>query len=157
MKPASYSQLYIHIIFAVGNQNASITPAIRKHIFMYLDATITQMGHKSIIVNGTSNHVHLFFGLNPNKSISETVLDLKQNSALFINEAKLCPDQFYWQAGYGAFSYSHSNVVPIYYYILNQHIHHRTKSFREEYICILEKFEINYDERYLFDFWDQAE
>ncbi len=157
MKPAVYSQLYIQLVFAVQNRNAALTKPIRERVFHYMGGIITKLGHKSIIINGTSNHVHLFIGLNPNKTISDTVHDLKRSSSLFINEEKLCPGKFQWQDGYGAFSYSRSQIDDVYQYVLNQETHHRKKTFREEYIQFLEKFGVEYDERYLFDFWDDNE
>jgi REP element-mobilizing transposase RayT len=115
------------------------------------------MNHKSIIVNGVSNHIHVFLGWNPVKSISETVHDIKRNSSLFINNEKLCRGNFSWQDGYGGFSYGRSQVEDVYNYILNQEAHHKKVTFRDEYINFLKKFEIEYDERFLFDFMDDVE
>jgi len=154
MKPAVYSQLYIQLVFAVRNRNASLVPGIRDRVFQYMGGIVSDMGHKSIIINGTSNHVHLFIGWNPSISLSETVHDVKRSSSLFINEQKLCSGSFYWQDGYGAFSYSQSHIDQVYNYILNQETHHRQKTFREEYVEFLQKFAVDYNEKYLFDFWE---
>ena len=119
MKPGTYTQLYIQLVFAVKNRDAVLHNNIRRRIFEYMSGIITEMKHKSIIVNGVSDHVHLFIGLNPNISISNTVHDVKRSSSLFINKEKLCVGHFEWQSGFGAFSYSRSQLDDVYKYILN--------------------------------------
>ena len=114
------------------------------------------MKHKSIIVNGVSNHVHILLGLNPSKSISDTVHDIKRRTSLFINNEKLCIGKFAWQEGYGGFTYSRSQLANVYNYILNQEKHHNKKTFKEEYIQFLEKFKVEFDEKFLFDFLDDV-
>ena len=154
MKPGVYSQLYIQIVFAVQNREAVLTDNIRMKIFSYMSGIISDMKHKAIIVNGVSDHVHILFGLNPAKSISETVHDIKRGSSLFINKEKLCIGKFTWQEGYGAFSYGRSQLDDIYKYIQNQEQHHSKRTFKEEYFLFLKKYEIEYDEHFLFDFFD---
>jgi len=153
MKPGTFTQLYIQLVFAVKNRDAVLHKNIRGRIFEYMSGIITELKHKSIIVNGVSDHVHLFIGLNPNISISDTVHDVKRNSSIFINKEKLSLNNFAWQEGYGAFSYSRSQIDDVYKYILNQEKHHEKITFKSEYIQFLEKFEIEYDERFLFDFF----
>jgi REP element-mobilizing transposase RayT len=114
------------------------------------------MKHKSLIINGTSNHVHILFGLNPVVSVSDTVHDIKRSSSLFINNEKLCHCRFSWQEGYGGFTYSRSQIADVYYYIENQESHHKKRTFREEYIDILNKNEIDFDQQFLFDFWNDC-
>lgn len=152
MKPGTYTKLYVQLVFAVKNRDAVLHKKIRRRIFEYMSGIITEMKHKSIIINGVSDHVHIFIGLNPNRSISDTVHDVKRNSSLFINKEKLCLGNFAWQEGYGAFSYSRSQIDNVYKYILNQEKHHEKTTFKVEYIHFLKKFEIEYDERFLFDF-----
>jgi len=154
MKPGTFTQLYIQLVFAVRNRDAVLTKNIRSHVFEYISGIITGMKHKSIIVNGVSNHVHIFLGLNPNISISDTVHDIKRNSSLFINQEKLCPGKFSWQEGYGAFSYSQSQLSKVYQYIQNQEFHHRKRTFQEEYLDFLHKSEILFNPQFLFDFFD---
>jgi putative transposase len=154
MKPGTFTQMYVHVVFAVKNRKAILTKDIRKRVFEYMSGITTNLKHKSIIINGTSNHVHLLFGLNPSISISDTVHDIKRSSSLFINNEKLCPCRFLWQEGYGAFTYSRSQITEVYNYIKNQESHHKKRSFREEYIDILTKNEIEFDQQFLFDFWD---
>jgi putative transposase len=153
MKPGTYTQLYVQLVFAVKNRDAVLKSNIRSRVFEYLSGIATQMNHKSIIINGVADHVHILLGLNPVKSISDTVHDMKRNSSLFINNEKLCLGKFAWQEGYGAFTYSRSQLDDIYKYIENQEQHHLKKSFQEEYIQFLKKFEIQFDERFLFEFF----
>ena len=114
MKPGSYTQMYIQLVFAVKNRDADLHSSIRFRVFEYMSGILTEMNHKAIIVNGVSNHVHVLFGLNPTKSISETVHSLKRNTSLFINKEKLCKGTFAWQEGYGAFTYSRSQLESVF-------------------------------------------
>ena len=154
MKPGTFTQMYVQLVFAVKNRDAVLTGDFRKRVFEYMSGIITNLKHKSIIINGTSNHVHILFGLNPSVSVSDTVHDLKRSSSLFINNEKLCPCRFSWQEGYGGFTYSRSQIADVYYYIENQESHHKKRTFREEYTELLKKFEIEYEEKYLFEFFD---
>ena len=146
--------MYIQLVFAVKNRDAVLTNEIRNRVFEYMSGIITKLKHKSIIVNGTSNHVHILFGLNPSITVSDTVHDIKRSSSLFINNGRLCPFRFSWQEGYGGFSYSRSQIAEVYKYIENQESHHAKTTFREEYIDTLIKNEIEFDLQFLFDFWD---
>jgi len=156
MKPGTFTQLYVQLVFAVKNRDAVLHQNIRRRVFEYISGIVTEMKHKSIMVNGVSNHVHILIGLNPSKSISDTVHDIKRNSSLFINNEKLCVGKFAWQEGYGGFTYSRSQLDDVCRYIQNQEEHHKKTTFKEEYIKFLEKFEIEYDERFLFDFLDDG-
>jgi putative transposase len=154
MKPGTFTQMYVQLVFAVKNREAILTDSIRNVVFAYIGGINSSMNHKSIIVNGTSNHVHILFGLNPAVSVSDTVHHIKRGSSLFINNEKLCLAHFSWQEGYGAFTYSRSQLDNVYKYIENQEAHHAKKSFRAEYISLLEKHETKYDPHYLFEFFD---
>ena len=154
MKPGTFTQLYIQLVFAVKNRDAVLQPDTQPRIFEYVSGIITQMGHKSLIVNGVFDHIHILVGLNPHLSISDTVHDIKRNSSLFINQEKLCPGHFNWQEGYGAFSYSRTHINNVFRYIQNQENHHLKRTFRDEYLDFLKKFEVEFDERYLFDFFN---
>jgi REP element-mobilizing transposase RayT len=156
MKPGTFTQFYVQLVFAFKNRDAVLHKNIQKRVFEYMSGIITEMKHKSIIVNGVSNHVHILIGLNPSKSISDTVHDIKRSSSLFINNEKLCMGTFAWQEGYGGFTYSRSQLDDIYKYIMNQEEHHKKITFKEEYIQFLKKFEIEYDDRFLFDFLDDV-
>jgi REP element-mobilizing transposase RayT len=151
MKPGTFTQMYIQLVFAVKNREALLHKNIRNKVFEYMSGIITGMNHKSIIVNGMSDHVHILLGLNPSKSVSETVYTIKRSSSLFINKEKLCRGKFAWQEGYGGFSYGRSQLDAVYNYILNQEKQHQKTSFREEYMQFLKEFEVAYDKRFLFD------
>jgi REP element-mobilizing transposase RayT len=154
MKPGTFTQMYVQIVFAVRGRENVLTKGIRSKVFQYISGIITNLHHKSIIVNGYTDHIHIFLGLNPSVSISDTVHDVKRSSSLFINENKLLPHKFSWQEGYGGFTYSQSQIRNVYRYIENQEEHHSKQSFRQEYINILETNDIEYDQRFLFDFYD---
>jgi REP element-mobilizing transposase RayT len=155
MKPGAYTQNYVHLVLAVKHREAALSKDIREKVFSYISGVVTSLKHKSIIVNGVSDHVHILIGLNPNVSISATVRDIKRASATFINEEQLCKHPFYWQEGYGSFTYSRSQISRVYRYIENQEQHHARKKFRDEYIEFLKSYEIDFDERYLFHFWEE--
>jgi REP element-mobilizing transposase RayT len=147
----TYSQIYIQVVFAVKDRANFLLKPWREEVFKYMAGIIKEKNQKPIIVNGVSNHVHLFIGLKPAMALSDLIRDVKNNTTNFINDKKFVPGKFSWQEGYGAFSYSHSQVDAVYQYILNQEHHHKNKTFREEYIEYLQKFEIEHNEKYLFE------
>ena len=148
----TYTQIYIHLVFAVQGRRSLLIEDAQPEIFKYISGTITGLGHKSIIVNGMEDHIHIFTGMKPHQAISDLVRDIKKSSNKFINEKGFVQQKFNWQNGFGAFSYSKSHIDRVYNYILNQKEHHKKKDFRLEYLELLEEFEVEYDERYLFDF-----
>ncbi len=154
MKPGTFTQIYIQFVFSPLHRDRLLHQSIRPAIFKYMSGIITQLGHKSIIVNGMSDHVHLFIGLNPNLSVSETVKEIKRASSVFINEQHFFSGKFQWQGGYAGFSYSHSHIDKVYNYILNQEKHHSKTTFRDEYMDFLNKYQIEFQNQYLFDFFD---
>jgi putative transposase len=156
MKPGTFTQMYVHLVFAVKNREALLTKSIQDKVFEYIGGINTNLKHKSLIVNGISNHVHILIGLNPSVSVSDTVYHIKRSSSLFINKEKLCSGYFSWQEGYGAFTYGRSQLDGIYKYIENQEIHHAKESFKTEYTSLLEKFEAQYDPIFLFDFIEDS-
>ena len=151
---STYSQIYIQYIFAVKGRVNLLKRPWRDEVFKYISGIIKGKNQKAIIVNGMADHVHAFVGLKPAMPVSDLIRDIKNNSTNFINEQKFLKGKFEWQEGYGAFSYSHSQMNHVYQYIANQEEHHRKKTFKEEYFDFLEKFEIEYDEKYLFEWLD---
>jgi REP element-mobilizing transposase RayT len=147
----TFSQLYIQTVFAVKGRENLIDKKWRDELYKYISGIITGKGQKSIIVNGVADHIHCFIGLKPSMSISDLMRDVKNNSSKFINEKGFIKGKFSWQEGYGAFSYSHSQIEQVYNYILNQEMHHQKKTFKEEYLEFLRKYEIDYKTDYLFD------
>ena len=147
----TYNQVYIQAVFAVKYRRSVIDKKWRSELMSVLGNLINETGCKTIIVNGVEDHVHLFFGLKPSVSISDVMKSVKAKSSKFINENKLTERRFEWQSGFGAFSYSKSSVNNVYKYIERQEEHHRKKNFKKEYLELLEKFEVEYDERFLFE------
>jgi len=154
MKPGTFTQLYIQIVFAVKYRDRLLHESFRTEVFKYISGIISNKEHKSIIVNGVSDHIHIFIGLNPKMALSNLIGEIKRNSSIFINEQKWIKGHFAWQEGYGAFSYSRLDIDNVYKYILNQEKHHKRKSFKHEYLSLLKQFNIEYDEKYLFDFFE---
>ncbi|MFZ1527718.1 MAG: IS200/IS605 family transposase [Ferruginibacter sp.] len=147
----TYSQIYIQVVFAVKGRQNLIDRNWSARLNEYIAGTIRGLKQKPIIVNGMPDHIHAFIGLRPSMAISDLVRDIKANSTNFITDNRLVKGKFCWQEGYGAFSYSHSQISNVYNYILNQEDHHRVRSFKKEYLDLLKKFEVPYDEKYLFD------
>jgi len=152
--PGTFSQIYIQTVFAVKGRENLISNSWKTELHKYIAGIIKGKGQKSIIVNGMPDHIHAFVGLKPVMSISDLVRDMKNNSSNFVNDRKLVNGKFSWQEGYGAFSYSHSHIERVYDYILNQEQHHKKKTFKKEYLEFLKKFEVGYDEKYLFEWYD---
>lgn len=147
----TFSQVYIQIVFAVKGRENLIHQSWKEELNKYIAGTIKGKNQKPIIINGVADHIHAFVGLKPAMPISDLVRDIKNNSSNFINESKFVKGKFQWQEGYGAFSYAHSQIDKVYNYILNQEGHHKKKTFRQEYLQFLKAFNVDYDEKYLFD------
>jgi REP element-mobilizing transposase RayT len=126
----------------------------KNDLYRYITGIVQNKNNKMLAINGMSDHIHLFIGLHPALSVSNLVKDIKLASNDWINTKNLNRARFEWQDGFGAFSYSRSQVHAVCNYIENQQAHHRKKTFRQEYISFLKKFEVPYDERYLFTFFD---
>ena len=154
MKPAVFTQLYIQLVFSPKNREALLHKTHNEQLWPYMAQTLINMEHKPIIINGMTDHIHIFLGLNPKISISDLVRDLKRSSSLWINEQKWFQGAFAWQDGYGAFSYGRSQIDDVYKYIQTQEEHHKKRSFKKEYLEMLRKFGVEYDERYLFEFFE---
>ncbi len=154
MKPGTFTQIYIQLVFSPKHRDRLLIEQYRPRIFEYLSGITTNLGHKSIIINGVSDHVHLFIGFSPKISVSETVKELKRSSSIFINEQRFFNGKFEWQEGYGGFSYGKSQIEDVFNYIKDQENHHQKKTFREEYLAFLRKYEIGFEEQYLFEFFD---
>ena len=147
----TYTQIHIQTVFAVRNRDALISPEWSERLYSYMASIVNDQGHKTLAIGGVSNHVHLLFGFRPTQSLSSLMLRLKRETSEWINKERLTRFQFQWQEGYGAFSYSKSHVPRVVQYIVNQEKHHAKRSFREEYLDMLRKNEIEFDERYIFE------
>ena len=149
----TYSQIYIQIVFAVKGRQAFIKENFREELQKYISGIIAQKKQKLYAIYCMPDHTHILVSMKPDIAISDLVRDIKSNSSSFIDDKKFVKN-FSWQSGFGAFSYSKSQSENVVDYILNQPEHHKKKTFKEEYIDFLQKFEIEYDEKYLFEFYD---
>ncbi|MBF2709465.1 IS200/IS605 family transposase [Flavobacterium soyangense] len=147
----TYSQIYIQIVFAVKGRENLITKENREELHKFIAGIIKNREQKLLSIFAMPDHVHILVGLKPNISISDLIRDIKAGSSKFINDSKWIDGKFNWQEGYGAFSYSKSNMDNVIKYILNQEEHHKKETFKDEYLQFLEKFGIEYDSKYLFE------
>ena len=150
----TFSQIYFQVIFSVKGRENLISNSWKNELHKYIAGIIKGKGQKPIIVNGMPDHIHAFVGMRPPMAVSDLTRDIKNNSSNFINDHKFVMGKFAWQEGYGAFSYSHSHIGKVYDYILNQENHHKKETFKEEYFRLLKNFEIEYEEKYLFEWYD---
>ncbi len=146
----TYTQIHIQAVFSVQNRKCIIQKQWKDELYKYITGIVQNNGHKMLAINGMPDHIHILIGLRPTQSISNLLQDIKGSSSKWINENGFIRDKFSWQEGFGAFSYSKSELPNILNYIDNQQIHHRKKTFTEEYHEILEAFDIEYDPRYVF-------
>lgn len=145
------TQIYIQIVFSVKRRASSIRLEWQEELHKYITGIVQNKGHKMLAVNSMPDHVHIFIGTKPDTATSELVRDIKANSSKWINEQKMSSGKFEWQEGYGAFSYSHSQIGDVIEYVRNQQDHHRKTTFREEYTEFLKTFNVPYDPKYVFD------
>lgn len=150
----TFSQIYIQVVFAVKGRESLIQKEWEERLYQYITGIIRAKEQKLIAINGMPDHIQIFIGMKPSCCLSDLVREVKKSSNDFINENKLSKFKFSWQEGYGAFSYSHSQIDAVAKYILNQKEHHRKITFKEEYVDFLKKFEIEYDEKYLFNWME---
>ena len=150
----TYSQIYIQLIFAVHGRQSLISKFHREELQQFITGIVQKREQKMLSVFCMPDHTHLLIGLNPKTAVSDLVRDIKAGSSKYINDRHWLNRKFSWQAGFGAFSYSKSQIDRVVKYILNQEQHHHKSTFKEEYIDFLKKFEIEFDEKYFFEFID---
>ncbi|NOZ33844.1 MAG: IS200/IS605 family transposase [Chlorobi bacterium] len=151
----TYTQMNVHAVFAVKGRQNLLTDNFRKELFRYISGILKNNKQFSLAVNGYKDHVHIFFELHPTTSLSDIIRIVKTNSSKWINENNFTKGKFNWQKGYGAFSYSKSQRNNVIKYIMQQEKHHQKQTFREEYFELLEKFEIQFDSKYIFEFYNK--
>lgn len=151
----TYTQIYIHVVFAVEGRQSLIKPEHNEELQKYITGIVSAQKHKMIAINNMPDHIHLIVGLRPDAALSDLVRDIKANSSRFINDKRWVTGRFSWQEGFGAFSYSRSQLATVIRYIENQEKHHAKKSFHDEYTALLEKFGVAYDSRYIFKTLDE--
>ena len=150
----TYTQINMHVVFSVKGRENILSVKIRPDIFKYISGILSNIEQFPLAVNGYKDHVHLFFEMQPTKSLSDIVRVVKTNSSKWINENRFVAGKFLWQEGYGGFSYSRSQRNNVIQYIIKQEEHHKVRTFKEEYLDLLKRFEINFDEQYIFEFYE---
>ncbi|MBO7482150.1 MAG: IS200/IS605 family transposase [Bacteroidales bacterium] len=146
-----FSQMYVQIVFAVKNRQALIMPEWEDEVYKYITGIVKNKGQKLLAINGTHNHIHIFINMKPSCCLSDLVREIKKSSNAYINEKKLSHFKFEWQNGYGAFTYSISDIGNVIKYINNQKEHHHKQTFKEEFHKFLMDFQIEYNEAYSFE------
>jgi len=150
----TYSQLNVHCVFAVKGRENLIATHFRDDLHRYMSGILKNDGSFPLAVNGWMDHVHVFFELSVTMTVADQMRMLKATSSKWINDNKFLPGKFSWQEGYGAFSYSRSQRDSVIKYLINQEEHHRNQTFREEYLELLRNFEIPFENKYVFEFYD---
>ena len=153
----TYTQLYVHIVFAVKGRQSLIPKEHKEALHQYITRIITNKKQTVIRINSIPDHIHVLVGMMPDIALSDLVRDIKANSSKFINQKRWIVGRFEWQTGFGAFSYSHSQLDAVVRYIKNQEAHHSHQTFREEYLAFLKRFDVPYNPKYVFDPDDVSE
>ncbi len=148
--PNTYTQIHIQFVFAVKFRHGLISSSWKDELYQYITGIVQNNKHKLISINGMPDHIHILIGVRPHQSISDLMQDVKGGSSKWINEKKFLKGKFEWQQGYGAFSYGKSQLKDVIHYIQNQEQHHQKKTFLQEYVEFLEKFEVEYEESFIF-------
>ena len=146
----TYTQIYIHVVFSVKGRQSLIQKNWKDELYMYISGIARGKEQKVYAIGGVADHIHILFSIKPNIVLSDLVREVKSNSSKWINEKRLAMGRFEWQEGFGAFSCSHSQLNDVIAYINNQEEHHATKTFRIEYIELLQKLDIDFNDKYLF-------
>jgi len=150
----TFTQMYAQIVFCPKGRENLILPNFEERLYQYITGIVRERGQKLIAINGMPDHLHLFIGFKPTIQLADLVGDIKTGASKFIKTNRFLTRGFSWQDGYGCFTYGHSQIDVVAKYVMNQKEHHRKKTFREEYIQFLQKFEVPYEEKYLFEFYD---
>jgi putative transposase len=150
----TYSQIYLQYVFAVKGRESLISKHNKEELHKYTTGLVHNRNAKLLAVHCMPDHTHLFVGFRPTLSIAEFIKEIKVETNEFINTKGWIRGKFAWQEGYGVFSYSRTQIDTVIKYILNQEAHHQKKSFKEEYIDLLKEFNVSYDEKYLFNFYE---
>ncbi|MEO7212905.1 IS200/IS605 family transposase [Mucilaginibacter sp.] len=150
----TFSQIYLQFVFAVQNRQSVIAKEHKEELHKYITSLVQHRKAKMLAINCMPDHIHLFVGFRPTILISDFVKEIKVESNDFINGKDWVKGKFSWQEGYGVFSYSQSHIDKVVKYVLNQEAHHQKRTFKQEYLELLKRFELQYDERYVFDFFD---
>lgn len=149
----TFSQIYLQFVFAVKHRQNLIAKEHKEEVHKYITALVQNRKAKMLAIHCMPDHIHFFVGYKPSVLISDFVKEIKVESNEFINNKNWISEHFSWQEGYGVFSYSHSHIDRVIKYILNQEKHHAKKTFSQEYHQLLDRFQIQHEEKYVFDFF----
>mgnify|MGYP000110677928 CR=1 FL=1 len=149
--PQSLARLHLHLIFSTKHRKHWLTDTVRSPLHAYMATVLQNIGCPPVLINSVEDHVHILFELARTVSVSEVVEEVKKSSSKWIKTQGTGIAGFSWQAGYGVFAVSESNIPTVREYIANQQEHHRRKTFQEEYRRLLGKYGVGYDERYVWD------
>jgi putative transposase len=152
----TYTQIYIQVVFAVQGRQSLIRPQYNDELQKYITGVVSGQNQKLIAINNLPDHVHMLIGQKPSAALSDLIRDIKAASSGFINDRRWVVGRFSWQEGFGAFSYSHSQLGTVIRYIQNQQAHHQRTSFKEEYVEMLKRFNVAHDHRYVFQFVEDS-
>lgn len=147
--PNTYTKIYLHLVFAVKNRESLINSKWKDELYKYITGIIQNNGHKLIAINGTANHIHIAIGYKQTQLLPDLMQDIKGSSSKWINENRFVRGKFNWQTGYGAFSFAHSQIDKVVKYIVNQESHHKIKTFKEEYLELLKKYNVQYEDKFV--------
>ena len=147
----TYTQLYIQIVFPLKNRESVIPQKHKEELHKYTAGIIQNRNHKLLAINYMPDHAHIFIGYKPVQALPDLVCDIKANTSKFINDKNWVIGRFSWQEGYGAFSYSRSHIDHVIQYKIKQEEHHKKSSYKDEYLKLLKKYEVNYDDKYPFN------
>lgn len=146
----TYTQIHIQVVFTVQNRDCIIQNSWKEELYKYISGVIQNHKHKVLAINGMPDHLHILIGMRPTQSLSDLMQDVKGSSSKWINQKRFTKGKFSWQEGFGAFSYGKSQITQVIDYIKNQELHHQKRTFLEEYKDFLEKFEVDFDQRFIF-------
>jgi putative transposase len=149
--PQSLARNIIHLVFSTKNREAVLTEVIRHPLCAYASGVLGELDSHVIAMNAWHDHVHILFTLSKNHSLAQVVMEVKRATSKWIKTQGIGFTKFHWQSGYGAFSIGQSGVEELKAYIANQAEHHPVKSFEEEFRSFLKRYEIDFDERYVWD------
>jgi len=146
----TYTQIHLHLVFAVQNRISLIKKEWQQNLYKYIITIIQKHDHKVLSIGGMSDHIHILIGFRPTQALKALMQEVKRDSSEWINKSGFAMGKFSWQEGYGAFSYGKSQLKDVIEYIENQEVHHKGKSFVKEYKILLDKFGVEYDDKYIF-------
>jgi len=149
----TFTQIYIQTVFAVSSRQSLIDPMFKDDLYKYITGIVRNQGQKLISLNGMSDHLHILIGLKPSMALADLIREIKSDSTNFINQNRWVHGRFSWQEGYGAFSYGQSQLNTIVRYIQNQEKDHQKTTFKSEYLSLLRKFDISFEDKYVFKFF----